>query len=345
MRRPRLRHKLALAGVTVLVAFGGLEISARLYAWAARQDRVLIHDALLGWKPVAGARKRYTSEEAPYLIEINSRGLRDREYPYEKPPGVFRILFLGDSFVFGSGGVDYGRRFTELLESSAPQLEVVNAGVPGYSPDQEFLFLQSEGYRYQPDLVVVGLFMNDFSEAFLSFNPSIQRAKGRVALEGGDLRFHAPSFGLLFRAVQSSYVLALADQRLQLSSRILRRAPSEKPPDQATRREAFRRLLQAMHDFCARRGAGFGLVYFPIKSQKDRHPLEDVLDDIASTGGIPVLNLHGVIERPEDSRSAFFEHDIHLSEYGHVRAADLLFEFLSQRTALGDHVKRRSGTD
>ena len=345
MTRRHLRHKLALAAVTMLVAVGGLEIAARAYARLAKLDRVLVHDPLLGWKPVPGARKRYTSEEAPYLIEINSRGLRDREYPYEKPPGVFRLLFLGDSFVFGSGGVDYGRRFTELLESSTPQLEAVNAGVPGYSPDQEFLFLQSEGYRYQPDLVVAGLFMNDFSEAFLSFNPSIQRAKGRVALEGGDLRFHAPSFGLLFRAVQSSYVLALADQRLMLSSRIQRRALSEKPPDQATRREAFRRLLMAMRDFCARRGAGFGVMYFPIKAQKDRHPLQDVLEDVASTEGIPVLDLHGVIERPEDSLPPFFQHDIHLNDYGHARVAELLAEFLSQRTALGDHVKRRSGTD
>ena len=341
MTRGRLRHKLALFGVTILVALGGLEIAARAYARFAKQDRVLIHDPLLGWKPVAGARKWYTSEEAPYLIEINSKGLRDHEYPYEKPAGVFRILFLGDSFVFGSGGVESGRRFTELLESSTPRLEVVNAGVPGYSPDQEFLFLQSEGHRYQPDLVVVGLFMNDFSEAFLPFNPSIQRAKGHIALEEGELRFHSPAFGLFFRAVQSSYVLALADQRLQLSSRLQRRSRPETAPDQATRREAFRRLLLAMRDFCARRGAGLAVVHFPIKSQKNRHALEDVLDDVASRGGIPVLNLHGLIDRPEDARSPFFQHDIHLNDHGHARAAELLSEFLSQRTAFGDHVRRR----
>ena len=81
-------------------------------------------------------------------------------------------------------------------------------------------------------------------------------------------------------------------------------------------------------------------MYFPIKAQKDRHPLQNVLDDVASTEGIPVLNLHGAIERPEDSASPFFQHDIHLNEHGHARAAELLFDFLMRRTAFGDHVRR-----
>jgi hypothetical protein len=340
MARPRLRHKLALAAVTVLVAIAGLEVLARVYARYAGQDRVLIHDALLGWKLVAGARKWYTSEEKPYLIEINSKGLRDREHTYDKPAGMFRILFLGDSFVFGSGGVEYGRRFTELLESWAPQVEVINAGVPGYSPDQEFLFLQSEGYRYQPDLVVVGLFRNDFSEAFQPFNASIHRPKGRLEYEGGELRFHAPAFGVLFRAVQSSYVLALTDQRLALSSRFGRRLQFGPLPDRTTRQEALRRLLLAMGEFSRQRGAAFAAVHFPMKSETERHPVQHVLDAVAAHDGLPVLDVHGAIERPDESASPFFERDVHLNERGHARVAELLVQFLTSRTALGDHVKR-----
>lgn len=32
---------------------------------------------------------------------MNSKGIRGPEYPYEKPPEEFRILFLGDSYAEG----------------------------------------------------------------------------------------------------------------------------------------------------------------------------------------------------------------------------------------------------
>ena len=52
----------------------------------------------------------------------NSRGLRDREYPLEKPAGKTRILALGDSFTFGHG-IAYGERFTDILESEEEHID------------------------------------------------------------------------------------------------------------------------------------------------------------------------------------------------------------------------------
>ncbi|MEN8162386.1 MAG: hypothetical protein ABFS41_20105, partial [Myxococcota bacterium] len=36
-------------------------------------------------------------------IVVSSRGMRDREFDLEKPPGVFRIIALGDSWTAGLG--------------------------------------------------------------------------------------------------------------------------------------------------------------------------------------------------------------------------------------------------
>lgn len=40
---------------------------------------------------------------ARQAVRFNSHGFRDREFG-PKPPGVFRIVALGDSFTFGNGG-------------------------------------------------------------------------------------------------------------------------------------------------------------------------------------------------------------------------------------------------
>jgi lysophospholipase L1-like esterase len=330
-----LSHKLALTVCSSLLAVGCLEVAARLYARLSGQDRVIVHDSLLGWKLVAGAHHRYVSEEKPYVVDINSRGLRDREYPYERPTGRFRILFLGDSFVFGSAA-DGTELFTERLESSVPRLEVINAGVPGYSLDQELLYLESEGYRYQPNLVVLGVFRNDFAETFLPYNPSIRRWKGYAALEGGELRLHAPSFGVLFRMVESSYLLSWARQRVQVNAQD---GEAVQPPDPATQREAFRRLLIRMRDVATASGAEFAAMYIPSKSQNTRHTLQEILDDLSRQERVPVLDLEASLEPSVNPEKFYFKQDIHLNARGHARTAELLQQFLVERTSLGRHVR------
>lgn len=104
-----------------------------------------------------------------YKIEINFDGFRDKEYPQEKPQGVFRIVFIGDSEAFG--------RFLPLEHTIAKQLEaslnnnfsparfeVINMGVEGYNSFQELEMLKVKGMKYNPDLVIVYYCFNDADE-------------------------------------------------------------------------------------------------------------------------------------------------------------------------------------
>ena len=50
-------------------------------------------------------------------VKINSKGLRDNEYPYEKPDDTYRILMLGDSFTFGYG-VNIEDTMAKVLEEN-----------------------------------------------------------------------------------------------------------------------------------------------------------------------------------------------------------------------------------
>jgi lysophospholipase L1-like esterase len=120
-------------------------------------------DPDLGWrnKPLVQTHVRNEKLGLSYEIRINSKGLRDREHTYERTQGTFRILLLGDSMAWG-WGVGVEETYADLLERELG-VEVINAGVPGWSTDQELWWFESEGIRYQPDLVLLVLVMNDLN--------------------------------------------------------------------------------------------------------------------------------------------------------------------------------------
>jgi lysophospholipase L1-like esterase len=123
--------------------------------------------------PDTGKRLRpgWEGDEFGAPVRINSKGLRNPEVEYAKPPGVYRILALGDSWTFGFRLAEpdcYPRQLERALAERARlrgdprRFEVINAGVIGYSTDQEAAYLRVEGYRYEPDLVVVAYYpVND----------------------------------------------------------------------------------------------------------------------------------------------------------------------------------------
>jgi lysophospholipase L1-like esterase len=96
-------------------------------------------------------------------VTINSRGLRDREIPYEKDPQVRRILMLGDSTT-AAMQVPLEETFVKQLEAhligaGEGEWEVVNAGVNAYGTDNELIFYEWEGSKYDPDIVFLDVYL------------------------------------------------------------------------------------------------------------------------------------------------------------------------------------------
>jgi hypothetical protein len=153
----RLFVNLALAAFAVTVTLAALEGVFRLFEPPPTfyTGRGLYQpDAELGHALRPGIRSAD--------VATSSAGFRDREYPLAKPPGTLRVLGVGDSFTFGSTyprGI-YLEVLETLLAESGPAspVEVLNAGVPGYSTHQELGHLRKYGLRFAPDLVVLGLF-------------------------------------------------------------------------------------------------------------------------------------------------------------------------------------------
>lgn len=106
------------------------------------------------------------------LLRTNGRGMRDSgEYEIEKPPGVLRIVGVGDSGMFG-WGLDQDQDYLSLLElnlsrkESSRRVEVLNLGVPGYNTQQEVDMLRDRGLQYAPDIVIVGWNSTDYQLPF-----------------------------------------------------------------------------------------------------------------------------------------------------------------------------------
>ncbi len=334
MRSKTLVLKAATALAGCLVALLLLEGALRIYASMAGQERTLRYDSVVGWKLKPNARRMFRDEAQPYRIEISTQGLRDVEHSRSKPTGVFRIVVMGDSFVFGAGGVAPQNRFSDLLGRSAPDLEVINMGVPGYSTDQEFLVLKDEGLAYHPDLVLMCLFENDFDESFVIWNASIGRPKGYFSRRGNELVFHAPEVSPLYRLAERSYALALSERAWAKLDRGSRMQRSKPVLDRAEEIETFKLLLLKTRDMCRAAGAEFVAVYIPFQQQSRRDPIREVLDELVRTEGLRTLDLTDYMKRVDTESPAYFRRDVHLNERGNQAVAEALKDYLNQNRLL-----------
>jgi lysophospholipase L1-like esterase len=100
---------------------------------------------------------------------VNGQSLReDYETDFEKPSGVQRILVLGDSQTAGeylANSETYPNILEVLLNADGSPIEVINAGVPAYSPAQEWIWFRDQGIRYQADIILIGVYVgNDLVE-------------------------------------------------------------------------------------------------------------------------------------------------------------------------------------
>lgn len=117
---------------------------------------------------------------------LNALGYRDRERDPAKPPGLLRILVLGDSFTFAMGVDRREDRVSDLLEQELPArlgraVEVLNAGRPYTHTLQQTEALDAL-LPFEPDLVVLLYVYNDIDYLRSSDLPSTALGDGGSVL-------------------------------------------------------------------------------------------------------------------------------------------------------------------
>jgi len=232
----------------------------------------------------ANAEFWHTSTDGRWKFVTNSKGLRDaREFPYAKPAGTLRVLALGDSHTQGYE-VRQEATFSAVLErylnvhlpARGMKAEVLNAGVSGFSTAEAVAYLESEGHRYEPDVVVLGFFANDYEDNLKA---------GLFGLEGGKLvarkREHIPGVRIqnAIYAVpgvkwlsENSYFYSVLFNTVWLYTKTLAAAHAkEEAVDYAVATkqqskydvELAAALVERMQRFCESRGIRFVVVDIP----------------------------------------------------------------------------------
>jgi lysophospholipase L1-like esterase len=100
-------------------------------------------------------------------VETNSDGFRTHEF-YPKPDGTYRILLLGDSFVYGANadqdetlGVKLEQGLKKILNED---IEVLSLGVSSYSGLRYAVLMRLYLDKLDPDMVIVAVDQSDLQE-------------------------------------------------------------------------------------------------------------------------------------------------------------------------------------
>lgn len=271
------------------------------------------------------------TEEYRYTIRTNSLGFRTNELQARKP-GEYRVLFFGDSMLFGVG-VEAPETASAVLEQLGRELpgphrllSVYDYSIGGYDTVQELLVARTFARPVAPDLIVLGfLTANDVVPNALSF---ISAERNYTAREEGLERLKAEirdSLSVCFHSVICRVVALKAYMprfRYSISSRpeIIGESYALLEQFQVLAREMGARLVVVV--IPSRDAVEGGLVQAWSGSRK----ISELLVDFCASHGIESIDLLDFMQGREARRRYFYPRDGHFTREGQALVARAIFE-------------------
>jgi hypothetical protein len=342
-RRFRLVAALATSGVALAATEVGLRLAHLTRARRADPDGWHEFDPTLGWRAKRGWTGEGRAGDRRFSVRTNGRGLReDREVADRPAPGVARVTFVGDSFVFGYGcEVEEGTvaRVESALLAAGLRAEALNLGTCAFGVDQMRLVVERDALALAPRLILVGVIDHDFRRALRAVSITGHR-KPRFVLEGDDaVRLVGvpvpppPAEGVAYFEDEPPDGGTFVGWKLGQVVDRARVALAGGDEGARLRWRLGRALLLDAARVARERGARLAVVLFPVPKNLERgEPLRELLRGLEPD--IPVCDLYPAFERAPDRRALFLEGDDHPSPAGHAVAADALARFVLERRLL-----------
>jgi lysophospholipase L1-like esterase len=275
-------------------------------------------DAEVFWAPKPGWRGEFQGK----AVTINSLGLRGAEPARPNRAGWRRLAVFGDSITFGYGVADeetYAAQAGRLL--AGERVDVVNAGVTGYTSHQVLRLLKRVAPALRPDVATFCIGWNDGNVRAVDDRAFARHLRAAQRIEV--LTEHL----YLYRAMKALY---------------LRSTMPDAPPSARTRRvsvDDYRENLRGMVRECRERGIRPVFLELPRRRHRGealpRWPYADTLAAVAAELDVPLLptgELGLGTRAPENGR--YFIDALHFTPGGHELMARMLIQGLREQSLL-----------
>lgn len=255
---------------------------------------------------------------------VNSLGIRGVDRTLAKAAGTFRIAVLGDSFAFGYGVKDEDTlpaRLELALNQGATSIQVLNFGVTGSNTSHQIALLERYALQFQPDVVIVLLYLND--------------------ADVPDNFFQLDAFGTQKRLMQlrrrshlTNFVVGTLERTTQSAAMI--RQYQEAFLDTSGAYAAIKQALIQGKQLADTHDFDFVVAVYPIlfrlSSDYPFHGVHDTIKAFCDSQSIYFVDLFTAFRGQEDRRLWVHDVDHHPNELAHQLAA----RELSQRLLEND---------
>ncbi|MDP9179142.1 MAG: hypothetical protein M3O61_15810 [Gemmatimonadota bacterium] len=315
---------LLIAGICL--AIGLAEGLVRIFAPHSRDHVVPAGmfeiDSELGWKLHPGKQVRHHTRYFNVAYSINSMGFRDRPRTAANANAKRRVLFFGDSEIFG-WGVSPDQGVSGLVEAHSPSIEVWNMGVPGYGLDQEILSYEMTGRALGATDVIFHVSVHTLARSTSGF--IFRKPKPRFVVDSIGRLLRVPvqekstaGTDLVYRVLSQLYLPYFVETQVK---DLTRRAPKRPrglvetvAVNPTTMRLGMALLLKARTIAAERNQRMFVLASLPDTSRKQ-------LKDFCDRNGIVLVETPWPVPPRQFS---FGTYDGHWNPRGHQLVADRL---------------------
>lgn len=282
-------------------------------------------------RPGASGVHRFPSNPSGYFdpgatltYRTNALGFRGPETTIQKPPGTFRVVGVGDSFMFGTGVRQEDTFLAELERrlNEGPggrRFEVLNLGVFGYDSQEEVAMLEHRGLALDPDLVVLCFFLNDAGDGRENdaFNPA-------NAAERPFWRRHSHL---------ADYIATRFERKR--GTEALVRFYHHAFDEGSGGWERARWAIHQARRMTAQRNVPLVVIVFPeLWKLGDHHPFEDLYRKVVAFArgeGLPALDLLPAFAGHDGPELWVHPANMHPDAEAHRIAGDALYRFLVDR--------------